>query len=230
MRTKLERLHHELDVMLERIIEEHRGRIANPKDSDDVADDLVDVLLNLQDHGDLKFPLTNDNIKAVILDLLMAATDTTSTTVEWAMSEMMKNPRILEKAQVEVRRVYDGASDVNESKLHELNYLKCEINGYEIPAKTKVIVNAWAIGRDSNYWNEADRFDPGRFIDSSVDYKGLNFEYIPFGSGRRICTGMSYGMAVVELTLAKLLYHFDWKLPNGMKTEDLDMAETWCFY
>ncbi|KHG23440.1 Premnaspirodiene oxygenase [Gossypium arboreum] len=250
MRAKLERWHHDLDAMLETIIEEHRAGNANPKDSDDVTDDLVDVLLNLQDHGGLEFPLRTDNIKAVILDMLIAGTETSSTAVEWAMSELIKNPRILEKAQAEVRQVYDRTGDVNESDLHELKYLKlvmketlrlhpplplllpresrkrCEINRYEIPAKTKVIVNAWAIGRDSNYWNEAERFYPERFIDSSVEYKGTNFEFIPFGAGRRICPGISYGMAVVELSLAQLLYHFDWKLPNGLKNEDLDMTET----
>ncbi|KAG8502831.1 hypothetical protein CXB51_000478 [Gossypium anomalum] len=136
------------------------------------------------DHGGLEFPLRTDNIKAIILDMLIAGTETSSTAVEWAMSELIKNPRILEK------------------------------------------VKAKAIGRDSNYWNEAERFYPERFIDSSVDYKGTNFEFIPFGAGRRICPGMSYGMAVVELSLAQLLYHFDWKLPNGLKNEDLDMSET----
>ncbi|XP_039055772.1 premnaspirodiene oxygenase-like [Hibiscus syriacus] len=249
MRAKLKRLHHELDTMLESIIEEHRASDANPKNSDDVTDDLVDVLLNLQDHGGLEFPLTTDNIKAVLLDMLMAGTETSSTTVEWAMSEMIKNPRIMEKAQAEVRQVYERTGNVNESNLHELKYLKlviketlrlhppvplllpresmerCEINGYEIPAKTKVIVNAWAIGRDSNYRDEAERFNPERFIDSSVDYKGTNFEFIPFGVGRRKCPGITYSLVVVEFSLAKLLYHFDWKLLNGIKNEDLDMSE-----
>ncbi|MBA0844645.1 hypothetical protein Goarm_000004, partial [Gossypium armourianum] len=78
---------------------------------------------------------------------------------------------------------------------------------------------------DSNYWNEAESFNPERFINSSVDYKGTNFEFIPFGAGRRMCPGMSYGMAIVQLSLTQLLYHFDWKLPNRMKNEDLDMTE-----
>ncbi|KAL4311320.1 hypothetical protein GQ457_01G006990 [Hibiscus cannabinus] len=249
MRAKLKRFHHDLDGMLESIIEEHRVSNANLKNDDDVTEDIVDVLLKLQNHGDFEFPLTTDNIKAVILDILIGGTETSSTTVEWAMSEMIKSPRILEKAQAEVRRVGDRTGDVNESDLHELNYLKlviketlrlhppaplllprenserCEINGYEIQAKTKVIVNAWAIGRDPNHWNEAERFNPERFTDISVDYKGANFELIPFGAGRRMCPGMSYAMAVVELPLAQLLYHFDWKLPNGMKNEDLDMSE-----
>ncbi|KAK8527110.1 hypothetical protein V6N12_054335 [Hibiscus sabdariffa] len=249
MRAKLKRFHHDLDGMLESIIEEHRVRNTNPKNDDDVTEDLVDVLLKLQSHGDFEFPLTTDNIKAVVLDILIGGTETSSATVEWAMSEMIKSPRILEKAQAEVRQVYRITGDVNESKLHELKYLKlviketlrlhppaplllprenserCEINGYEIPAKTKVIVNAWAIGRDSNHWNEAERFNPERFTDSTVDYKGANFELIPFGAGRRMCPGMSYALSVVELPLAQLLYHFDWKVPNGMKNEDLDMSE-----
>ncbi|MBA0759366.1 hypothetical protein Gotri_022265, partial [Gossypium trilobum] len=124
MRAELERFHHDIDTMLESIIQEHRDSSANPEDSVDVSEDLVDVLLNLQDHGGLEFPLTINNIKAVILDILMGGTETSSTLAEWAMSEMMKNPRILGKAQAEVRELYDKTGDVNESNLHELKYLK----------------------------------------------------------------------------------------------------------
>jgi len=165
------------------------------------------------------------------------------------MAEMLKNPKVLKKAQTEVRVTFNKEGKVDEACFDELKYLKaiikealrihppgplliprecgqaCEIDGYHIPIKSRVIINAWAIGRDPKYWTDPDKFYPERFIDSSIDYKGTNFEYIPFGAGRRICPGMNFGMANVELALALLLYHFDWKLPNGMKNEDLDMTE-----
>ncbi|KAJ7963659.1 Cytochrome P450 [Quillaja saponaria] len=196
-----------------------------------------------------KFDRILENI-IIILDLFSAGTETSSTTVVWAMSEILSKPRVMEEAQAEVRRVFDKKGYVDEADFDQLKYLKaivketlrlhpplplilpresgerCEINGYEIPAKTRVIINAWAIGRDPNYWTEAEKFKPERFLDNLIDYSGIDFEFIPFGAGRRICPGMTFGIANVELPLAKLLYHFDWKLPNGMKPEDLDVSES----
>ncbi|RWR97036.1 Cytochrome P450 71A1 [Cinnamomum micranthum f. kanehirae] len=87
------------------------------------------------------------------------------------------------------------------------------------------MVNAWAIGRDPKSWEMPELFLPERFVNNSIDFKGQNFEYIPFGGGRRVCPGISFAIPTMEIALANLLYFFDWKMPNGMKHEDLDMSE-----
>jgi len=103
---------------------------------------------------------------------------------------------------------------------------QCEIQDYKVPTRTRIVVNAWVIGRDPKRWTEPERFSPERFEGSIVDYNGTHFELIPFGAGRRICPGIGLGLANVELTLATLLYHFDWKLPDGFQPQDLSMDET----
>ena len=182
--------------------------------------------------------------------MFTAGTDTSSAVLEWAMSELMKKPSVMKKAQDELRTALKGKESICETDIQGLSYLKlviketlrlhppvplllprecrkeCEIDGYTIPVGTKVMVNAWAIGRDPEQWIDADSFIPERFDGSSVDYIGANFEFIPFGAGRRMCAGISFGIASIELPLAQLLYHFDWTLPDGMKPEDLDMDET----
>ncbi|PIA50877.1 hypothetical protein AQUCO_01200275v1 [Aquilegia coerulea] len=247
--SQLEKVHHKLDMILEDIINEHRqNRLKSETEKAlEHEEDVVDVFLRLQEENNLTLPMENDNIKAVIQDIFVAGSDTSSATVVWALSELMKQPKMMEKAQTEVRSVFNGKDNVSQSDINDLKYLRlviketlrlhpatglvpprvsredCEIDGYAIPKGTKVIVNAWAIGRDPESWTNAETFEPERFEDVCIDYKGFHFEYIPFGAGRRICPGMTFGVANIELPLAKLLYHFDWNLPNG---EELDMTES----
>ncbi|KAM7530861.1 hypothetical protein LguiB_034271 [Lonicera macranthoides] len=250
MRPMLEKLHKKVDQIFDSIIKE---RLQNSEKGNNTGvkgeECLLDVLIRLNEDGGLEFPITPNNVKAVILDMFAAGTDTSSATIEWAMSEMIRNPRAMEKAQAELRQALKGKEVIHESDIQGLGYLKlviketlrlhppaplvlrecreeCEIDGYIIPINTKVIVNAWAIGRDLEYWKDAESFYPERFEDSEVDVLGNNYEYIPFGAGRRMCPGITFALASVELPLAHLLYHFNWKLPNGMKPGDLDMSET----
>nr|XP_043613232.1 premnaspirodiene oxygenase-like isoform X2 [Erigeron canadensis] len=214
----------------------------------DQNEDLLDVLLRIKDDGGLHFPLTSDNVKAVLLDMFVAGTDTSSVTIEWAMLELMKNPRVMVKAQAELRHVAKGKKKIHESDIQQLDYLKlviketlrlhppapllirqsqekCDIGGYHIVAGTKVIINAWKIGCDADHWSDPESFDPERFNETSVNLVGTDFEFLPFGAGRRICPGMTLGLANVELPLARLLYHFNWELPSGVQPEDLDTSE-----
>ncbi|CAI0456080.1 unnamed protein product [Linum tenue] len=253
-RQKLKKLHAEADAILEQVINEHVARIRTDRVEDDDEhhqdNDLVDVFLNLntKNHG-LGFSITHVEIKAVILDLFLGGSDTSAVIVEWAMSELMKHPRVMEKVQKEVRKMFDAKLVVDEADLDELHYLdmviketlrlhapaplisprECRettmIGGYEVQAKTRVIVNAWAINRDPRHWEEPTEFCPERFIDTYVDYNGQNFKFIPFGAGRRVCPGIQSGMAMVKLLLAKLLYNFDWKLPNENNSLNIDMSE-----
>ncbi|XP_051133521.1 salviol synthase-like [Andrographis paniculata] len=246
VKGKLERLHKKADRILVKVIDEHRS---STKDESKQHEDFLDDLLKFNDSGN-QIQVTDNNIKAVLLDVFTAGIETSSMTTNWIMVEMMRHPSVYKKAQDEVRLVFKDKGFVDESCFNELKYLKlvikeslrihppipilfpregtkpCEIFGYKIPSKSRVLINVWALGRDPKYWKEPDSFIPERFFDNPVDFKVNNFEYLPFGAGRRICPGISFGLANVELALAMFLYHFDWALPDGMKPEDMDMTET----
>uniref|UniRef100_A0ACD5YJ61 Uncharacterized protein n=1 Tax=Avena sativa TaxID=4498 RepID=A0ACD5YJ61_AVESA len=230
-------------AFMERIIEEHQAH----KVAAGEEEDMVDVLLRVQREGRLHFTV---NIKAVIAELFMAGSDTSSTTLQWAMSELVKNQRVMQKAQQEVRRVLEGQESITEDRSSKLHYLHLVIKetlrlhppapllmprecrggprrvlGFDVPEGAMVLINTWAIGRDPSVWDDAEEFVPERFEGNTVDFKGTDYEYTPFGAGRRMCPGMVFGLANIELALASLLYHFDWECPAGMEATDLDMAE-----
>lgn len=180
-------------------------------------------------------------------NIFFAGTDTTANTLIWIMTSLIKNPEVMHKAQKEVRKLMHGKAKIDEEDLQniKLPYLeaviketmrlypvaalipresldKMVINGYEILPKTIVYVNLLAIGRDPQVWENPDEFFPDRFLDSDIQFKGHDFEFIPFGTGRRICAGMYMAVATLELVLSNLLYSFDWELPPGIKKEDID--------
>ncbi|XP_015159613.1 premnaspirodiene oxygenase-like [Solanum tuberosum] len=140
------------------------------------------------------------------MDMFLAGTETSADVLEWAMTEMMKNTKVMEKAQTELRRIPQG--------------------------KKKIIVNAWAINRDAEFCEDSESFTLERFINcgssssNNLKFIGHRFEYLPFGGGRRMCPGISFGLSNVELPLAQLIYYFNWKMPDGMKPEDVDVTET----
>lgn len=185
----------------------------------------------------------------IFQDMFAAGTDTTFITLDWGMTELLMNPKALKQAQIEVRRVVGEKKFVSESDLCHMSYLKATIkeifrlhppapvlvpresmepviiDGYDIPAKTRIYINAWAIGRDPEIWKDPEEFKPERFLDSPIDYKGQHYELIPFGAGRRSCPAISFGTASVELALAQLLNSFDWELPPEVAPQDLDLTE-----
>ncbi|CAA7050736.1 unnamed protein product [Microthlaspi erraticum] len=210
--------------------------------------DFVDALLQFTERDEAE--LNTNDIEHLLLDMFGAGTDTNSSTVEWAMSELLRNPKTLAKAQAEIDRVIGQKGVVEESDILELPYLAAvvketfrlhpaapllvprkaeadvEVLGYLVPKDTQVLVNVWAIGRDPSVWENPMKFEPERFMGKDIDVKGRDYELTPFGAGRRICPGLPLAVKIVPLMLASLLYSFDWKLPNDVVSEELDMDET----
>uniref|UniRef100_A0A0D9VVH0 Cytochrome P450 n=1 Tax=Leersia perrieri TaxID=77586 RepID=A0A0D9VVH0_9ORYZ len=249
----LKRSHGQMVRIVDSIVEERREEKArvSPGAAAKDDDDLLDVLLRLQKEDTLSIPLTTEIIGALITDLFGAATDTTSYALEWAMVELIKNPRAMERAKHEVRNTLGhGRSTLTGANIGELPYLRmviketlrlhpasalilrankerCHAMGYDIPPGTLVMINAFAIARDPQQWDDSCEFKPERFESKGADIRAAtaHLGYIPFGAGRRQCPGALFATTTMELALANLLYHFDWALPNGQSLESLDLTE-----
>jgi cytochrome P450 len=187
-----------------------------------------------------------------VQDIFSAGSETSTTVLEWVMAELIRNSKAMQRATAEVRSVFSAHGTVPEHGLGELRYLHhviretlrlhppaplllprvarepCRVLGYDVQPGTAVIVNAWALGRDERYWpGDPDEFRPERFDEiGDVDFRGADLQLLPFGAGRRMCPGMLFGLANVELPLANLLFHFDWEVPGVAEPTDFDMTET----
>jgi cytochrome P450 len=182
-------------------------------------------------------------------DLIAGGTESSAVTVEWAISELLKKPEVIAKATEELDRVIGRSRWVTEKDIPQLPYVDAivketmrlhpvapllvprlaredaTVDGYDIPAGTRVLVSVWSIGRDPALWDAPEEFMPERFLGSKLDVKGQDYELLPFGSGRRMCPGYSLGLKVIQVSLANLLHGFTWSLPNGMTKEELSMEE-----
>lgn len=241
LERRARRVFEEMDGLLERVIADHRQRRRAAATGDE--EDFVDVMLEADE-------LDTGSIKSIILDVLAAATASTFALLEWAMAELINHPHEMRKLQAEVRAaVAPGAGAVvTEAHLLRLPYLKAVINetlrlhppsplllpretledtrllGYDVPAGTRVLINAWAIGRDPATWGpRAEEFAPERFLGYDLG-AGQDFSFLPFGAGRRGCPGVEFAMLSNELALASLVHGFDWELPGG-RTPPVDMSE-----
>ncbi|XP_057781279.1 6,7,8-trihydroxycoumarin synthase-like [Salvia miltiorrhiza] len=244
---RLERIFENHDSFYQELIDEHLDpRRAKKKEEEE---DILDTLIKLkEDKSDVPFDLNWNSIKALLMNVFLAGAETTATSTIWVMTALIKAPDVMKKLQLEIRNSIGKKGKVDEDDLPKLSYLRAVImesfrlypsipllvpretikksilDGYEIQPKTIVYVNAWAISRDPEYWENPDEFIPERFLNTNIDLKGKDFGLTPFGSGRRICPGMVMGLVNVELIVANLLYSVDWELPLGIRAEDVDTA------
>lgn len=182
-------------------------------------------------------------------DILLAGSETAASVETWALTELMRHPEARQKLLTELDTVVGRDRLVEEADLVNLKYLQAvvketfrlhpalpflvpheslsatKVAGYDIPAKTRVFVNIYHIGRDPSLWSDPLSFNPDRFLDSPIGVRGQNFELLPFGSGRRICVGLNLGMLLIELNLAQILHTCELSLPPGVKPEDVDIEE-----
>ncbi|CAN1795866.1 Flavonoid 3'-monooxygenase [Linum perenne] len=236
--SKMKKLHLRFDSFLSQLLEEH-GKTAH----------------DVSSRGHVDFLSTLIGVNYLMQNMFTAGTDTSSSTVEWAIAELIRSPKIMAQLQSELDSVVGRDRLVTELDLPKLPYLQaviketfrlhpstplslpriaaesCEINGRHIPKGATLLVNVWAIARDPDVWSDPLRFDPERFLPGGekpgVDVKGSDFELIPFGAGRRICAGLSLGLRMVQLMTASLVHAFDWELADGLKPGNLNMDEAY---
>ncbi|KAL9241220.1 hypothetical protein vseg_015353 [Gypsophila vaccaria] len=212
--------------------------------------DILDILLEFEGDGtDEPLRISDHHINVFLSEFLMAGTESTASTVEWAMTELLGNPPLMLKVKFELHQVIGPQRKPKESDIENLPYLQAVVKetfrlhppapflvprkaiqdvtmmDYDIPSGTQVFVNAWAIGRDPDSWKDPLMFKPERFIGSEVDYRGRDYELLPFGAGRRICAGIPLAHQMLHLTLGALLHNFDWELESDVTPDTIDWSD-----
>ncbi|KAL5744122.1 hypothetical protein ACOSQ2_027238 [Xanthoceras sorbifolium] len=230
------------DKKLEQIIQEYEQNRIMKTNGENEEKDVMDILLETCTDSNAEVKITKSHIKYFFMEIFMASVDSTSTAMQSAMAELINHPEIFKKLREEINSVVGSNRLVKESDVPNLPYLQAvlkeslrlhppgpmlrrtatvdsKINGYDIKAGTKMFVNCYAIMRDPKAWKKPEKFIPERFLDCDrvMDFKGQDFRYLPFGSGRRSCSGAAHASYVIHTTVAALVQCFDWKLEDGDK-------------
>ncbi|WVZ74414.1 hypothetical protein U9M48_022597 [Paspalum notatum var. saurae] len=220
-------------------------RDAGKPKKNDMVDRVIDKEKQWKEEGS---QMNYDAVRGLFTEFFVAGTETVSSTIEWAMAELLQRPELLKMVREELKAVIGTKKRVDESDISQLPYLRAvvketlrlhppvslafqravapvQIEGYTIPKGTNIIINIWAINRQSKTWVDPDKFMPERFINKDISFSGKDFEFIPFSAGRRICLGLPLADRMLHLILGSLLNHFDWTLPADAKDNIIDMTE-----
>ncbi|KAF8704224.1 hypothetical protein HU200_031721 [Digitaria exilis] len=220
VRGKSERLRRRWDELLDRLIDDHESKrrpTATAGGSKDEDDDFIDVLLSL-----MRRPHAMRKLQAEVRSIVPKGQEI----VGEADLSTMSYLRAVVKESLRLHAVAPLLAP-------HLSTASCriDIDGGEVvvPAGVRVLINVWAMARDPRFWEDAEEFIPERFLDggsaAEVGFKGNDFQFLPFSSGRRQCPGMNFGLAAVEVMLANLVHRFDWEMPPGKEARDIDMSE-----
>lgn len=246
---RMKRAAKEINALLAKWLEEHVEKKAAAEGEGGGEGDFMDVMLsNLAEDGAMSSSNRDTIVKATALTLILTGTESTSLTLTWALSLLLNNPDALKKAQDEIEAHVGRNRWAQESDIKDLAYLQaivkealrlnppgpvsgpreatedCYVGGYYVPKGTRLIVNLWKLHRDPRVWADPGEFRPERFLTQHQDvgFRGQNFEFIPFSSGRRSCPAITYALNVAHLTLARFLQGFDMAAPGGAP---VDMRE-----
>ncbi|CDY29219.1 BnaA06g25380D [Brassica napus] len=212
---RLVKARNDLDGFIDEVIDEHmrKRETVNVDEDTDMVDDLLAFYSEDSSTNRNKntVKLTRDNIKALVMDVMFGGTETMASGIEWALTELLRNPAELKRLQQELTEVVG---------------LDRRLQGFSVPKGSRLMINAFAIARDPKLWVDPEAFRPSRFMEPGMpDFMGTNFEFIPFGAGRRSCPGMQLGLYAMEVAVANIIHCFTWKLPDGMKPSELDMSD-----
>ncbi|KAI3802425.1 hypothetical protein L1987_30557 [Smallanthus sonchifolius] len=223
------------DLFMQKLLEELKGSMSDGNHKKN----MIQMLLYLQKTEPESY--TDEMIRSLMLVILASGTDTSISTMEWAMSLLLNNPSILNKAQAEIDNYVGADRLIEESDMPNLPYLgciiketmrmfppgpilphasaeDCTVGRYHVPKGTMLLINVWEIQNDPNIWDDPKTFRPERF----EGFRDIGFKLLPFGFGRRSCPGEGIAIRLMALGLGSLIHCFEW---DRTSENEVDMSE-----